>query len=152
MSTMTAQHSPAGSDAPEERQQPADPPVGASDSSVVDASSGPDATETTDAGTPARPVAASAAKDTPQAVAERAPSIDEMRMEIDAIDSALVRLILRRTELSHAIGAARQSQGGTRIVYSREIQVLERFRELGPAGTDLGMLLLSLGRGTLGRR
>jgi chorismate mutase len=75
-----------------------------------------------------------------------------MRMEIDAIDSALVRLILRRTELSHAIGAARQSQGGTRIVYSREIQVLERFRELGPAGTDLGMLLLSLGRGTLGRR
>jgi chorismate mutase len=83
---------------------------------------------------------------------DAAPSIDEMRLEIDAIDSELVRLIRRRTELSQAIGATRQSQGGTRIVYSREIQVLERFRELGPAGTDLGMLLLSLGRGPLGRR
>jgi chorismate mutase len=85
-------------------------------------------------------------------VATNELSIDDMRVEIDAIDTELVRLIRRRTELSQAIGAARQSQGGTRIVYSREIQILERFRELGPAGTELGMLLLSLGRGTLGRK
>jgi chorismate mutase len=30
--------------------------------------------------------------------------------------------------------------------------VLERFRALGPSGTDLGMMLLAMGRGKLGRK
>lgn len=84
------------------------------------------------------------------ALADR--SIAEMRGEIDEIDAELVRLIQRRTEISHAIGAARASEGGTRIVYSREMKILDRFAVLGPAGTELGMLLLSLGRGQLGRK
>lgn len=79
-------------------------------------------------------------------------SIDDMRVEIDAIDAELVRLIRRRSEISQAIGAARAAEGGTRIVYSREMKVLDRFAALGPAGTELGMLLLSLGRGQLGRK
>jgi chorismate mutase len=29
---------------------------------------------------------------------------------------------------------------------------LQRFRDLGPAGTDLGMMLLAMGRGKLGRK
>jgi chorismate mutase len=78
--------------------------------------------------------------------------IDVLRTEIDDIDAQLVQLILRRTAVSHAIGAARRSLGGPRIVYSREMAVLQRFRELGPAGTDLGMLLLAMGRGKLGRK
>ncbi len=78
--------------------------------------------------------------------------IDELRLEIDAIDAELVRLIQRRTAISHAIGTARKSLGGPRIVYSREMAILERFRSLGPAGTDLGMMLLSMGRGRLGRK
>jgi chorismate mutase len=78
--------------------------------------------------------------------------IDELRVEIDEIDAELVRLILRRNALSQVIGAARKSFGGPRIVYSREMAILERFRSLGPAGTDLGMLLLSMGRGRMGRR
>lgn len=78
--------------------------------------------------------------------------IDRLRLEIDGIDAELVRLIQRRTAISHAIGSARKSLGGPRIVYSREMAILERFRELGPSGTDLGMMLLSLGRGRLGRR
>lgn len=77
--------------------------------------------------------------------------IDVLRLEIDEIDADLVRLIQRRTAISHAIGAARKNIGGPRIVYSREMAVLDRFRDLGPAGTDLGMLLLSLGRGKMGR-
>ncbi|NNG35924.1 chorismate mutase [Nakamurella aerolata] len=77
--------------------------------------------------------------------------IDELRVEIDAIDSELVRLIQRRTAISHAIGAARKAMGGPRVVYSREMAVLDKFRDLGPAGTDLGMMLLSMGRGQLGR-
>ena len=78
--------------------------------------------------------------------------IDALRLEIDAIDRELVRLIHRRSAISHAIGAARKSFGGPRIVYSREMAILERFRELGPAGTDLGMMLLAMGRGRLGRK
>jgi chorismate mutase len=79
-------------------------------------------------------------------------TIDQMRAEIDVIDAELVRLIQRRTALSRAIGAARASEGGTRIVYSREMKILDRFSALGPAGSALGMLLLSRGRGKLGRR
>ncbi|WP_229674316.1 chorismate mutase [Nakamurella endophytica] len=78
--------------------------------------------------------------------------IDELRLEIDRIDAELVRLIQHRTAVSQAIGAARASMGGPKIVYSREMLVLERFRALGPAGTDLGMMLLAMGRGQLGRR
>lgn len=77
--------------------------------------------------------------------------IDVLRVEIDTIDAELVRLIQRRTAISNAIGTARKTIGGPRIVYSREMAVLERFRDLGPAGTDLGMLLLSLGRGRMGK-
>src|SRR6476660_4901187 len=78
--------------------------------------------------------------------------INKLRVEIDAIDAELVRLILHRTAISHAIGTARKSLGGPKIVYSREMAVLERFRALGPAGTDLGMMLLAMGRGKLGRK
>lgn len=78
--------------------------------------------------------------------------IDTLRTEIDAIDAELVRLILHRTAISHAIGTARKTLGGPKIVYSREMAILERFRALGPAGTDLGMLLLAMGRGKLGRK
>ncbi len=74
-----------------------------------------------------------------------------LRTDIDAIDAELVRLIKKRTAVSHAIGAARMAQGGPRISYSREIAILDRFRDLGQPGTDLAMLLLAMGRGKLGR-
>lgn len=77
--------------------------------------------------------------------------IDVLRIEIDQIDAELLTLIKRRTAISHAIGDARASIGGPRVVYSREMAILDRFRDLGQAGTDLGMLLLALGRGKLGR-
>lgn len=95
---------------------------------------------------------------TPGPSAEQVPvpqdqaGIDVLRLEIDAVDAELVRLIKRRSAISHAIGTARKSLGGPRIVYSREMAILERFRELGPAGTDLGMMLLAMGRGRLGRK
>lgn len=76
--------------------------------------------------------------------------IDVLRLEIDRIDAQLLELIKRRTAISHAIGDARAAIGGPRVVYSREMAILDRFRDLGSAGTDLGMLLLSLGRGKLG--
>ena len=58
--------------------------------------------------------------------------------------------VKRRTEVSRLIGKARMASGGTRLVHSREMKVIERYSELGPDGKDLAMLLLRLGRGRLG--
>lgn len=85
------------------------------------------------------------------AAAVPGPDIDALRKEIDRLDSDILRLIVRRTEVSRRIGAIRRAEGGPRIVLSRERAVLARFRELGPEGRELAMLLLRLGRGRLGR-
>jgi chorismate mutase len=79
-----------------------------------------------------------------------AADIDALRVEIDHLDAEILRLVKRRTEVSRTIGKARMAAGGPRIVYSREMTVLARFRELGSEGRDLGLLLLRLGRGRLG--
>jgi len=87
--------------------------------------------------------------ETPAVVATA--DIDELRQEIDHLDKELLRLVQRRAEISKIIGAARMAAGGTRIVHNREIDVLNRYKELGPDGKDLAMVLLKLGRGAMGR-
>jgi chorismate mutase len=79
------------------------------------------------------------------------PDINELRKEIDYLDAEILRLIKRRTEVSQMIGATRMAAGGTRIVVNREMDVLARYRDLGPEGRQLAMVLLNLGRGRLGR-
>lgn len=79
------------------------------------------------------------------------PDIDQLRVEIDDLDDQIVRLVQRRSQVSRQIGAARMAAGGTKIVHRREMAVLNRYRELGPEGRELAMLLLRLGRGRLGR-
>ena len=56
----------------------------------------------------------------------------------------------KEIDVSKLIGKARMASGGTRLVHSREMKVIERYSELGPEGKDLAMLLLRLGRGRLG--
>lgn len=93
---------------------------------------------------------------TPETPAELTPAtadeIPDLRVEIDAIDAEILRLVKRRTEISRRVGLARMNAGGPRIVYNREMQVLARFRDLGAEGRELGLLLLRLGRGKLGSR
>lgn len=79
------------------------------------------------------------------------PEIGQLRQEIDRLDAEILRLVKRRTEVSRTIGATRMASGGTRIVVNREMDVLARYRELGPEGRQLAMVLLNLGRGRLGR-
>ncbi|MBW0019854.1 MAG: chorismate mutase [Mycobacterium sp.] len=76
--------------------------------------------------------------------------IDELRQEIDRLDAEILAAVKRRAEVSQAIGKVRMASGGTRLVHSREMKVIERYSELGPDGKDLAMLLLRLGRGRLG--
>jgi chorismate mutase len=82
--------------------------------------------------------------------AEQVPDIDDLRQEIDQLDAAILEAVMRRTEVSKLIGKARMASGGTRLVHSREMKVIERYSELGPDGKDLAMLLLRMGRGRLG--
>jgi chorismate mutase len=81
---------------------------------------------------------------------EQLPDIDALRQEIDRLDAEILAAVKRRTEVSRAIGKARMANGGTRLVHSREMKVIERYSELGPEGKDLAILLLRLGRGRLG--
>ncbi|WP_102145808.1 chorismate mutase [Mycobacterium hubeiense] len=81
---------------------------------------------------------------------EQMPDIDELRQEIDQLDAEILAKVQRRTEVSKLIGKARMASGGTRLVHSREMKVIERYSQLGPEGKDLAMLLLRMGRGRLG--
>jgi chorismate mutase len=81
---------------------------------------------------------------------EPVADIDDLRREIDQLDGAILEAFKRRTEVSKLIGKARMASGGTRLVHSREMKVIERYSELGPDGKDLAMLLLRMGRGRLG--
>ena len=83
---------------------------------------------------------------------EPTPNIDELRLEIDRLDAAILAAVQRRTEVSKLIGKARMASGGTRLVHSREMKVIDRFiAAIGPEGKDLAMILLRLGRGRMGR-
>ncbi|GAA2526421.1 chorismate mutase [Pilimelia columellifera] len=76
--------------------------------------------------------------------------IDELRGRIDRIDRTLLDLWHERSGLSRKIGEARVASGGTRLVLSREQQVLARFKSsLGDDGVALALLLLRAGRGPL---
>ncbi|WP_082959890.1 chorismate mutase [Mycobacterium sp. E2462] len=79
-----------------------------------------------------------------------ATNIDDLRHEIDRLDAEILAAVQRRTEVSQAIGKARMASGGTRLVHSREMKVIQRYSTLGPEGKDLAILLLRLGRGRLG--
>ena len=78
------------------------------------------------------------------------PDIDALRAEIDRLDAEILAAVQRRTEVSQVIGRVRMASGGTRLVHSREMKVIERYSALGVDGKDLAMLLLRMGRGRLG--
>nr|WP_256371332.1 chorismate mutase [Micromonospora sp. 15K316] len=79
-----------------------------------------------------------------------AARIREIRTRIDEIDQAIIDLWQERARLSQEVGAMRRASGGTRLVLSREREILEHFRTaLGPDGTQLALLLLRAGRGPL---
>ena len=86
-------------------------------------------------------------------VTAEAPVANEialLRGRIDHIDESIMELWRQRARLSRQIGAARIAAGGTRLVLSREVQVLRRFREgIGEDGVQVALLLLRAGRGPL---
>jgi chorismate mutase len=89
-----------------------------------------------------------------QATAEQQGAADShiagLRARIDEIDAAIIRLWQERAAISQEVGATRIASGGTRLVLSREREILDRFRTaLGVDGTQLALLILRAGRGPL---
>ncbi|BBZ00179.1 chorismate mutase [Mycolicibacterium fallax] len=82
--------------------------------------------------------------------AETKADIDDLRVEIDRLDAEILAAVKRRKEVSQQIGQLRMASGGTKLVHSREMVVIDRYSDLGPEGKDLAMLLLRMGRGRLG--
>jgi chorismate mutase len=79
-----------------------------------------------------------------------AEEIKAMRERIDEIDQAIIDLWLERARLSQAVGKTRMASGGTRLVLSREREIVERFRSaLGTDGTQVALMILRAGRGPL---
>jgi chorismate mutase len=79
-----------------------------------------------------------------------ADEIKAMRERIDEIDQAIIDLWLERARLSQQVGRTRMASGGTRLVLSREREIVERFREaLGADGTQVALMILRAGRGPL---
>ncbi len=76
--------------------------------------------------------------------------IGEMRNRIDEIDQTLIDLWKERAAISGEVGRVRIASGGTRLVLSREREIVDRFREaLGADGVQLALLILRAGRGKL---
>ena len=77
--------------------------------------------------------------------------IQKYREEINRMDPTILEAIKRRTKVSQAIGKTRMGSGGTRLVHTREISILNQFRdELGEEGPAIASALLRMGRGKLG--
>ncbi|MFC6016154.1 chorismate mutase [Plantactinospora solaniradicis] len=88
--------------------------------------------------------------DAPDAETPAEGPIPSMRKRIDEIDATLIGLWRERAELSRQIGALRVATGGTRLVLSREQEIVERFGEaIGADGAQLALLVLRAGRGPL---
>ncbi|MFI0818790.1 chorismate mutase [Streptomyces sp. NPDC021098] len=74
--------------------------------------------------------------------------IGSARERIDALDGQILGLIRDRMAVSASIQQARIAAGGRRVNLSREMEILDRYREaLGKPGTGLAMTLLELCRG-----
>jgi chorismate mutase len=82
------------------------------------------------------------------APSDDATAIDTLRGQIDALDTAISRLIAERALLSGRIQTARINSGGTRIELGRERAILEHYRvALGQEGTAVADAVLRACRG-----
>jgi chorismate mutase len=94
----------------------------------------------------ARPPAAATTGATGPAV----ENISGLRERIDEIDNAIIQLWQERAAISAEVGRVRIASGGTRLVLSREREIVDRFRDaLGADGVQLALLILRAGRGPL---
>lgn len=77
-------------------------------------------------------------------------TITGARERIDALDDRIIGLIQERVAVSAVVQEARIASGGRRVSLSREMEILDHYRQaLGKPGTSLAMTLLELSRGRI---
>jgi chorismate mutase len=107
------------------------------------------------AGDPGTATSADAAGRTPSPASTGAsgPAVENisgLRERIDEIDNTIIGLWQERAAISAEVGRVRIASGGTRLVLSREREIVDRFRDaLGADGVQLALLVLRAGRGPL---
>ena len=75
--------------------------------------------------------------------------LDALRTHVNALDDAIIELIVTRSQLSLQIEKARISAGGPRIMLSQERAVRSRYRAvLGTAGGPVADAMLRACRGS----
>lgn len=90
----------------------------------------------------------SAAAQRDDVIDDNAEAIPLLRGQIDALDTAITRLVAERARLSRRIQTARMNAGGTRVELGRERVVLDTYRSaLGADGPLLGDAILRVCRG-----
>lgn len=95
------------------------------------------------------------APSTDQPAAQPAPApfddpaaVQTLRGQIDALDTAIVRLVAERAQLSRRVQTARLNAGGTRVELGRERSIVQHYRScLGGAGSGLADAILRVCRG-----
>lgn len=76
--------------------------------------------------------------------------IQAYREEINRLDQVILDAVKRRQKVSQAIGKTRMGSGGTRLVHTREVAIINQFRDaIGEEGPALAGILLRMGRGKL---
>ena len=66
--------------------------------------------------------------------------IQTYREEINRLDKIIRESIHRRTEVSRAIGKTRLTSGGTKLVHTREVAIINQFREeFGTEGVQIAL-------------
>lgn len=76
--------------------------------------------------------------------------IQKYREEIDRLNREILDSVKRRTQIAQVIGKTRMESGGTRLVHTREVAIINQFRdEIGEEGPALAAILLRMGRGKL---
>lgn len=80
--------------------------------------------------------------------AAAADQIRVLRGQIDALDTAIVRLVAERAALSARVQATRMNTGGTRVELGREREILAAYRAaLGSHGPAVADAVLQVCRG-----
>ncbi|MEU1476782.1 chorismate mutase [Streptomyces sp. NPDC001668] len=87
---------------------------------------------------------------TPETTTPPEATIADARERIDALDDRIIGLIQERMAVSSVVQQTRIASGGRRVHLSREMEILDRYRQaLGRPGTSLAMTLLELCRGRI---
>lgn len=75
-------------------------------------------------------------------------SVESGRHLLDQLDDELLAVIQHRRQVSAVVQQLRRADGGPRVLYTRENEIIQRYAQsVGSLGAQLAMLVLAYCRG-----